>query len=435
LRLEWVIFRRRSPALHAALAVALGTAWLLLAVPAQAAATLTIAPITWNIVGLDSNKPTNGPNQYPVGVRVCNTGTTSATNASTTFVWDSANANISIAEPSPTHAIGTLAAGACRDVYYTAVVSQVAGAYDAARRYHITASADLTATVSTPTPRELYVEHLVSQNRNSFTSMSGPATVRVGSTVTYTVTTKTATNGYEQLVSATLFPTSIFDVLSTSSTYLVPTGATNDKLYADACGWDPDPTSPTYSSCIGPEGFSGGKAGGNTIVTTYTVKVIGPGTAAVGTVIYDFSGSSFHYNSDFSSSVTSLTSTANHAPVAVNDSASTTPSTAVGVNVLTNDTDADGDTLTVTGSTSPGHGNVSCGSSSCTYTPAAGFTGSDSFTYAISDGFGGTSTATVTVTVAAAVPAFGVDSPLPAMATVLGLGVLAARRARDRRAA
>jgi Bacterial Ig domain len=425
-----VIFGRRPPALRLALAFTVGAAaWLLPAAPAQAAATLTIAPITWNIVGLDSNKPTDGPNGYPVGVHVCNTGATAATNASTAFTWDSANANISIAE-APTHSIGTLAAGACRDVYYTAVVNQVNAAYDTARRYHITASADSTTAVSTPVPRELYVEHLVSQNRNSFISMAGPATVRVGSTVTYTVTTKTATNGYEQLVSATLFPTGIFDVISTSSTYPVPTGATNNALYADACGWDPNPASPTYSSCIGPTGFTGGKAGGSPIVTTYTVRVIGPGTASVGTVIYDYSGSSFHYNSDFSNSVTSLTATADTPPVAVNDSASTTPGTAVGISVLTNDTDADGDTLTVTGSSTPGHGTASCGASACTYTPAAGFSGTDSFTYTISDGYGGTSTATVTITVAAAVPAFGIDSPLPVTATVLGIGLLAARRRR-----
>ena len=30
-----------------------------------------------------------------------------------------------------------------------------------------------------------------------------------------------------------------------SSTYTQPVGATNDTIYADACGWDPDPTSAT----------------------------------------------------------------------------------------------------------------------------------------------------------------------------------------------
>jgi hypothetical protein len=41
--------------------------------PARAAANLTIRPITWNVIGLDSNRPADGPNTYAVGARVCNT--------------------------------------------------------------------------------------------------------------------------------------------------------------------------------------------------------------------------------------------------------------------------------------------------------------------------------------------------------------------------
>lgn len=398
-----------------------------LALPATAAAApaLTVTSISWNTIGLDSNNTSVGPNQFPVGARICNTGSTAATNVATSFSWDSANANISLVEAAG-RTVGTLAAGACKDVYYTAQITRTSAAYDTARRYHVSVSADTLPTISTPTPRELYVEKLVSQNRNAFISMTGPTTVHVGDTATYTVTTKTATNGYEQLEAATMFPPSIFDVVSISSTYPVPAGGTNDKLYADACGWDPVPTSGTYQSCIGPAGFSGGKAGGNPIVTTYVLRVIGTGTASVGTTIYDFSGSSFHYNSDFSSSVTSITSNPNTPPVAVNDSASTTPGTAVAVSVLANDSDADGDTITVTGSTTPSNGTVTCGASSCTYTPAAGFSGSDSFTYTISDGHGGTATATVNVTVAVALPAFGLDSPLPVMLLAVAMGAGAA---------
>ena len=55
---------------------------------ALAAAQLTITPITWNIIGLDSNKVTDGPNQFPVGARVCNTGDATATNVTSNFVWD-----------------------------------------------------------------------------------------------------------------------------------------------------------------------------------------------------------------------------------------------------------------------------------------------------------------------------------------------------------
>ena len=49
--------------------------------------------------------------------------------------------------------------------YFEVEVNRVAGAYDTTRRYHITAI-DTSGTASSPTPRELYVEHLISQNRN-----------------------------------------------------------------------------------------------------------------------------------------------------------------------------------------------------------------------------------------------------------------------------
>jgi hypothetical protein len=42
------------------------------------AAVLTITPLTWNVISLVSNAPSVGPNDFPVGARVCNTGTTAA---------------------------------------------------------------------------------------------------------------------------------------------------------------------------------------------------------------------------------------------------------------------------------------------------------------------------------------------------------------------
>jgi hypothetical protein len=410
------------------LVVLVGVFTAVAAASAQAAATLTVTGITWNVIGLDSNKVTSGPNQFPVGMRVCNGGASAATNTTATFTWDSANQYISLLE-SPTIAIGTLAAGGCSDVYWTAVVARDSAAYDTTRQYHVTVSADSTASVSTPTPRELYVEHLVSQNRNSLTNITGPASVRVGTRITEVLNASTATNGYEQLTAASLWPTSMFRVVSTSTTYTAPAGGTNDKLYADACGWDPVPTSPTYNSCVGPAGISGGKAGG-TIQTTYVLDVIGAGSTTVNTEVYDFSGSSFHYNSDYSTNVFSITATNDPAPTATNDSASTSPSTPVTIDVLANDSDSDGDTLTITGSTAPAHGTVTCTATQCQYTPANGFTGTDSFQYTISDGHGGTATATVSVTVSAVVPAFGVDSPLPVILLAVGLGALLGRRLR-----
>ena len=104
---------------------------------------------------------------------------------------------------------------------------------------------------------------------------------------------------------------------------------------------------------------------------------------------------------DSATATVSITVTdVNHAPVANNDSASTTQDQSVTVSVLTNDTDADNDLLTVTGTSTPAHGTtvVNAGAS-VTYTPAAGYSGPDSFTYTVSDGNGGTASATVSITV------------------------------------
>ncbi|WP_339668877.1 Hint domain-containing protein [uncultured Roseovarius sp.] len=96
----------------------------------------------------------------------------------------------------------------------------------------------------------------------------------------------------------------------------------------------------------------------------------------------------------------------NTAPDAVNDDGVTTDfETEVIVPVLANDTDADFDTLSVTGATDGANGTtIVNGDGTVSYTPNAGFSGTDTFDYTISDGNGGTDTATVTVTVGDAPP-------------------------------
>jgi hypothetical protein len=92
----------------------------------------------------------------------------------------------------------------------------------------------------------------------------------------------------------------------------------------------------------------------------------------------------------------------NDPPVAVDDAITTTQDMPVTANVLANDRDPDGDALTVSDyvTASAQSGTVSCaGDGVCTYTPPAGFNGTDSFTYTADDGHGGSDTGTVTVTV------------------------------------
>jgi len=282
-------------------------------VPVQAAANLSVTPLTWNIVGLDSNNVTVGPNHFPVGARVCNIGDAVATNIQSAFNW--ATGSDPYINLRPGSNVAYTASGLnlnpsqCTDFYYEVEITRDSAAYNHTRGYTITASADGGLTGSTPQPRELYVEHLISQSRNSVNDVKlngvsvpagGTMVLAVGNTYTIELDGATATNGYNQLESFISLPNTIFQVLSVSTSYSVSSlGSPISKLYADACGWDPDPLSATYRSCIG----SDGKAGG-TVDTTYQVKIISGGgtTQTLTTLLYDFSGSSFHYNSDLSTS-------------------------------------------------------------------------------------------------------------------------------------
>ena len=110
----------------------------------------------------------------------------------------------------------------------------------------------------------------------------------------------------------------------------------------------------------------------------------------------------------------------NDAPVAADDSATATSGVATVINVLGNDTDVDGDGLIISTVGMPGNGTaVSNGDGTITYTPTAGFSGSDSFTYTIDDQNGGTDTATVNVTVDPALNDYNVTAYSIANATFL----------------
>lgn len=294
-------------------------ALLLLVVGASpAAGQMNITPVTWDVIGVDSNAPaTQGPNSFQIGARICNTSSTvTQTNVTGNFVWDSFNSAIALAAGnSPTITYRTLAPLTCTDMYFTVDVVRAKASHDQFRRYHITVTSDqMPSGVSTPAGRQLYVEKIISQGRNSTDSIVGPATVYVGQTYQYTLNASTATQGYEQLEAFLTLSNVIFRVTSIATTYTAPAGGTNNKFYADACGWDNNPLSPNYKSCIGPPNYASGKAGG-TVNTVYTVKILSTGTTTAGALILDFSGSSYHYNSDFGSSVYSITSTSLPPPI------------------------------------------------------------------------------------------------------------------------
>ena len=107
-------------------------------------------------------------------------------------------------------------------------------------------------------------------------------------------------------------------------------------------------------------------------------------------------------------SLTVISPPPNTAPVAVADSYSTTKGTTLTVSaagILTNDTDAESSPLTAALVSGPANGTLTMGTNGgFTYTPAAGFTGTDSFTYRSNDGNLDSNTATVTISVSEIVP-------------------------------
>lgn len=128
---------------------------------------------------------------------------------------------------------------------------------------------------------------------------------------------------------------------------------------------------------------------------TYT-----PATNYVGGDQFTYTVSDGHSNTDTAAVSVTVNDTPNHAPTAAADSTTTQQDTPVTLNVLANDTDPDGDTLTVTGVAQGAHGAVTNNNDgTLTYTPNAGFYGTDGFSYYISDGRNGTATGNVTVTV------------------------------------
>ncbi|HEY9080489.1 beta strand repeat-containing protein [Magnetovibrio sp.] len=176
----------------------------------------------------------------------------------------------------------------------------------------------------------------------------------------------------------------------TSSTYLdIP--VTIDVLANDT---DADNDTLTVSGKTnGTNGTVSIAANGSSVTYTPTAGYVGQDTFTY--TVTDPGGKTN------TATVTVNVAAANVAPVATDDTATTSQGTAVGINVLANDTDANNDTLTIGGKTNGTNGTVviAAGGQSVTYTPNAGYIGQDSFTYTVTDPGGLTNTATVNVTV------------------------------------
>jgi hypothetical protein len=102
-------------------------------------------------------------------------------------------------------------------------------------------------------------------------------------------------------------------------------------------------------------------------------------------------------------------------PTAVDDSGYVAPASGpldATVSVLANDTDPRGEALTAQPASAPSHGAVALRSDGTfTYTPAAGFSGTDAFTYRAADSASVSKPATVRVSVPVPAPAAPAAAP------------------------
>ncbi|MFC3690054.1 Ig-like domain-containing protein [Aquipuribacter hungaricus] len=227
----------------------------------------------------------------------------------------------------------------------------------------------------------------------------GSVTVNQDGTLTYSprddfagrdVFTYTVTDGRGGTSTATVQ----VDVVNTAPVAVADTATTpaGTARVVDVLTNDTDPDGDTRRvRSVSPASARGGQ-----------VELLGDGTVRYtpgpvrGTDTFTYVVEDSRGGSDTATVTVTVTNTV---PVAVADSYATQAGAPVALAVRANDTDADGDPLTVAVVAGPADGTLGLAPDGTgTYTPRAGFRGTDSFTYRVSDGQGGTS-APVTVTV------------------------------------
>ncbi|MBK8452870.1 MAG: Ig-like domain-containing protein [Thiofilum sp.] len=205
------------------------------------------------------------------------------------------------------------------------------------------------------------------------------------------------------------------------------TTANNTAVTLNVLGNDSDPDGDalTISS------FDTASANGGTVTKDASGKLVyTPKTGFSGTDTFKYTVSDGKGGFSTATATVTVDAPKNNAPKANADTTTTNYGAATTINVLGNDTDADGDALTISAfdPTSANGGTVTrTADGKLTYTPKAGFSGTDTFSYTVSDGKGGTSTTTVTVTVGAkpnTPPVAANDSTNTAYGTAASLNVL-----------
>ena len=259
---------------------------------------LVITPNTWDVVGLDGSNPSQGPNSYLIGANVCNTGDTPANGINARLNWTDTNTTYINNQGSINIFIGTLGVNACYNLYYKILIS-LSTPQGTTRGYVIQLTTSSGLSFNSPSPRQIFVE------RNSFVPSAGLNIIgltAIGSPVVghpYTVVLTGNTFPIQQMENLINYPADKLSLSSVSSNYQEPPGTSINGPYADACGWNSDPTiTTTYRTCLGPPKIDAGTITG-TIVTTYTFTVLNTGTITLTGTLYGYSFGTYYYNSDF----------------------------------------------------------------------------------------------------------------------------------------
>jgi len=267
-----------------------------------AAPALSIETITWNVVGLGSD-PSISPRTFPVGVRVCNSGDSSATGLIINYKWGEGTDDtyISLVSGSTSFGLSSLEVGSCADFYFHIQVSGTTP-INFHRPYQISVSSnELTTPLTTPLNREIFVVRLIPLDSLNVERPVGPTQVYLHQVYTYVMQGSLSSTNYQQLENFINYTNNKLRVLSVKSSYQFPPDTKNDSVYVDACGWQDDPViTGTYLTCVGPipPQFPRGNISG-TLVTTYTVEVISTGTITLTGVLYGYMNGGYYYNSDY----------------------------------------------------------------------------------------------------------------------------------------
>ncbi len=152
-------------------------------------------------------------------------------------------------------------------------VQRTKNAHLTSRNYSITLSgSNISSITPNPITGTLYVEKLVSQNRNYVISITpSSSNPGVGEIFTLEVQAYTATTYDIVTIPIVGYDPAVVEPISVSTT--PPTPPTNDLMMENT--------------------------GGYVMTSTWTLLAKAPGITYVGPFIYDKSGSSYHYNSDY----------------------------------------------------------------------------------------------------------------------------------------